>query len=227
MKKERAKHLSKRLAIALAVLALGFFFFHEVFADSLKRLSDNLGAAKETFQRSSDVSEIEMYSEVLRMKLAQVQAQEANADQDFTAMTREQQQEAKLVNAKMQANFESLSKFIDALPRIPKGVIYARKTLRELVEQVDASVPQWSTKAQKDRSDSVPLVLAIGVQIRSYAAEIGVILLGDWVLKTAEQEKSGLETLQTLCRWASWVCGCFAAILGLYRAKFLAGTEIS
>jgi hypothetical protein len=227
MKKERAKRVSKLLAIALAILGIGAFVFHEVLGDSLARRSEKLRAAEATFGHSGDISTIQMNSALLRAKLTQLQAQQASADQDYSAMTREQQQEARLASANLRANFGNLSKFIDSLPQIPKFLTENRELVRTQVESVDASTQKWLTQAPKDKSDPAPLLLAIGVQMECYVAEIGILVLGDGATKVADQENTGIETLQTICRWLSWACGISVAILLLYRALYLSDSATS
>jgi|HubBroStandDraft_6_1064221.scaffolds.fasta_scaffold01770_7 hypothetical protein len=209
---------AKRLAVTTVLILLATFVVKEILKEQLKDLRDSIVSAQNQFSSQLDQSAISVQILTTRQQLetAEIKAARSDPHHDYALEILQATTEARQVQAQMRADFEGVSKLVDAIPGRTEQLRQLRDQLRTSVEKADQTVNTMLDAKPKDDIDRwVGAKLAM---VMALVQELPIIILGDVAQKSAQLMKETIETLIKFCNWLIYVLGILGFILGLYAA---------
>jgi hypothetical protein len=214
------KKVSRRLTIAFAVIALLTFVFKELLENNLKEMHDSVAKAEE--QHETETGQTNISAQILNtqqeIELLKLQDQKYDPKRDSVLITQDIG-EAREAETNVDAYFDSVSRLIDELDKLPSGA----KNLRSARDQTQKSIEQMHQRVddllKPQTNHDVWRFLQVKVAMGFALIQvIPVAVLADAALTRAHRIEEASEALSRICSWITYILGLSALILGLYAA---------
>lgn len=211
---------ARRLAVAVAVIALVTVVVKEIVADSVKNLRESIATAETQFSNSSDQSNISLEIFNLQQQAEALTAKSVAsapaAKKDFGPLILQARAEMAQVKAGLNADFDSASKLIE---KLPPGATALRDQLPQVKTIIDESDSTAQTILKADTANDAGQYADIKLAMIMYlTAELPVILVGDEALTYAKRIEASADTVLRLCNRIFYFLVALGACLAVYAA---------
>jgi len=218
--------VSKRLAVASALLLLLIFVVKEILKDNLKELHDSIASAESQFRteegQSTISAQILVAQEQTELDRLKSSPDRNRPHRDFSSLIVEDTAQAKQAKSDLNADFDSVSRLIDKLPSGARDLRQLRDQVRQHIDTTDRRITD-ALKPEASDDDLYRFVKAKMALLFALTDEIGVTMLGDAALTRAQRAEAAQETIIRVCSWILYALTLTLLSLGVYAA--LTGTK--
>lgn len=211
---------ARRLLVVVALIAVLTVVVKQIIADSLTTLRESTRTAEARFSTQSDPSAISMQVFNLQQQAEQLKAESIasapGTTKDFSFLILQARAETAQVKAGLNADFDSLSKLLDALPPGAKALRGELPKVKSAVDSADISAQTiMNSGSTGDAEEYARIKMAMAMYL---VAELPVIVLGDATVTYAEKIESAADSVLRLCNRVFYFLVAPGVLLGLYAA---------
>jgi hypothetical protein len=217
--KQKSK-ISRRFAIAGAVLGLLGYISKEIVTENVKSLHESIERAEARYENESNqftlsIQALNLQQQIEALKL-QADSNRGDLKRDFSGLILQVTAEAHQVVSQVDVEFESVSRLLE---KLPSSKVELRRMLQEVKNHVEERKKQTEERLKPTgKNDGYRFIEIKVVEIQEMLEGILVAIASDSVLTEAHRVEVLYESYTKWCALITYLLFISALILGLYAA---------